>query len=379
MKNTILLVRNVRAKDFGGAETYQLQLAKILKKEKLRPVIITSSRGLRSTAKQQKLKVTRGLHFPLQNWSSWRNLLLPLYFLWQITLCIWYLTLVVRFRPQVLHLQSRDDYIAGTIIGKITHTSVIWTDHADFCAFIWQNLNVKYKNPIGKCIYRLSHIPYKITTISKYEYTKIKQLIHPRKLPNLIVFSNGVIDSYEKYQRITPEPQSFCYIGRIVKEKGITELIEAFNRLMPHYPHAKLHLYGDGADLLQYQKNKNSQVIFHGHTNKPLDALADCEIFILPSYKEGLSLALLDAAMMERSIIATNVGGTNEVVIDHQTGLLVDAKSSDELYRAMCELLDNPKLRKYLATNARERYLKHFDFSTLVSQQLFLIYYNQDE
>lgn len=376
-KPPILLIRNIWSSAYGGAETYQIALAQQLKKDHIPAVIISSSKPLRQAAKKQGIKAIRGCYLFHQNWSGYRNLFLPIYFLWQIVLFCWYLVTIIRFRPQALHIQNRDDMIAGTLAGRLTRTRVIWTDHSDLRLVIWENLNQKYKNPIGKIILKLAPLAYKITTISDYEFNYIKKLIAPRQLPNFIVVKNGVPDQFSAYQKNHPAPQSICHVGRIVDYKGITELIDAFNQISPKFPKATLHFYGDGPDLpiFKHYAESNSRITFHGHTSRPLAALAKNQIFVLASYHEGLSLSLLDAAMMKKAIIATNIDGNPEVIKNHQTGLLVPAKNTKALAAALSQLLKNPDLARRYAQAARQLYLENFDFSKIVKTKLEPLYY----
>ena len=76
---------------------------------------------------------------------------MPFYILWQLLLTIYYAIQFSRFKADVVHLQSKDDFIAGSIAGKLVGAKVIWTDHADL-KHVWKNLCVKYKNPTGKLL-----------------------------------------------------------------------------------------------------------------------------------------------------------------------------------------------------------------------------------
>lgn len=373
----ILLIRNIRKTTYGGGETYQLALARELKKLDHKVIILTSNTPLQKAAKKHQISVQKGLFLPFQNWSGLRNFLLPLYALWQVILFFWYLHIIHKYRPEVLHIQSRDDMIAGTLAGHMTKTKVIWTDHTDLRLVIWENVDKKYKNPIGKFILKLAKYPYKITTVSDYEYKYITNLIKPRKLNNFIVVKNGAIDELSKYQKIKPTKNSICYVGRIIDYKGTGELIDAFNETRQKFPDATLNLYGDGPDLplFKYYAEKNLNIHFKGYTNNPLKAIAENEIFVLPSYHEGLSLSLLDAAMLEKPIIATNIDGNPEVVKDKKTGLLIPMKDEKALKEAIEKLLQDKKLAEKFAKSARKLYEQEFDFQEIVKNKWEPLYY----
>lgn len=373
MSKTVLLIRNIWKDAYGGAEKYQIDLAKILTNNNIKPIIASSSMKVLEEAERNGVPCIHAPYCRRQNWSGWRNILLPLFFLWEIYLYFWYFVLIKKLRPDVLHIQSRDDMIAGTLAAKTCKKRVVWTDHSDLRLVVWENLDKKYKNPIGKLIYKLADIPYRITTISQYEFDYINKLV-PKKLDNFIVVKNGTFDD-ERHNLLKPFGYTIGYIGRIVDYKGIEELIRAFDIISTKYPKASLLLYGDDGDA-EYFKNisKNRRIKFKGYTSDPINAYTKIDIFVLASYHEGLSLSLIDAAMMKKAIIATDVDGNPEIVIDKKTGLLVPAKDYNSLAVALDEVLSDDGLRTRLAKNARKHYEENFNFEKIVKQEIIPLY-----
>lgn len=373
MPKTVLLIRNIWKDAYGGAEKYQIDLAKILTNNNIKPIIASSSMKVLEEAERNGIPCIHAPYCHRQNWSGWRNILLPLFFLWEIYLYFWYFVLIKKLRPDVLHIQSRDDMIAGTLAAKTCKKRVVWTDHSDLRLVVWENLDKKYKNPIGKLIYKLADIPYRITTISQYEFDYINKLV-PKKLDNFIVVKNGTFDD-ERHNLLKPFGYTIGHIGRIVDYKGIEELIRAFDVISTKYPKASLLLYGDDRDA-EYFKNisKNRRIKFKGYTSDPINAYTKIDIFVLASYHEGLSLSLIDAAMMKKAIIATDVDGNPEIVIDKKTGLLVPAKDYNSLAIALDEILSDDGLRTRLAKNARKHYEENFNFEKIVKQEIIPLY-----
>ena len=192
MPKTVLLIRNIHKDAYGGAEKYQIDLAKILMRSDIKPIIVSSSDRVLEESKEANIECIRAPYCRRQNWSGWRNLLLPCFIVWEIYLYFWYRVLIRRVKPDVFHIQSRDDMIAGTLAAKSAHKRIIWTDHSDLRLVVWENLDKKYKNPIGKFIYKISNIPYKITTISQYEYDFVNKLV-PHNLKNFIIVKKPFI------------------------------------------------------------------------------------------------------------------------------------------------------------------------------------------
>ena len=373
---TVLLVRNIWHDAYGGGEKYQIELSKLLVKHGFNPVIVSSSKALLAVAKSSGLKTQRGLWLTHQNWSGYRLLFFGFYVFWQIILFFWYRYLIKKYRPIALHIQSRDDMIAGTLAGHNTKTRVIWTDHADFRE-IWQNVDVKFKNPIGKIIRRVAKYTYKIATVSKSEYNFIAQHAGKNLSKKMVMTPNGIVDKYDS--KFNPEKRSYvkiCFIGRIIASKGVFELIEAFKLAKSQIPNLRLDIIGDGpeAPLARWAAKNTEHISFTGFLNDPMKHLASCDVFVLPTYKEGLSTSLLEASMMQKAIITTDIDNNREIATDHQTGLLVPVKDTKKLCSAIVELAENPDLRIKLAKNARLNYLKNFDFNKIVADLIIPLY-----
>ena len=373
LKPRIILIRNTNPKFYGGGETFQLTLSQILNKNNFTPVIFTSSNKLLKVSQSKKILNQKSPFLRFQNWSGLRNFLLPIYLLWQKYLSFWYRKQFEKYQPAAIMVQSRDDLIAATLAAKKMCIPVFWLDHMDFRSWVLQNVDQKYKNYIGKKILRIAKNVEKIIFISDYERNYFEDLIsHTKigKLENLITIKNGAIDRYAEFEAIKPFPHSLIYLGRLEEYKGIRELIVGFSQVAKKFPEAKLHIYGTGPLLDFCQKHSNSQIIYHGFTDDPLKKIAESEIFILPSYIEGLSLSLIDATMLGKAIIATNIDGNPEVVEDQKNGLLIPAKDIDALAEAIEKLLLNPKLVKEFSHQSRLKYLHEFDYEKTIHEKL---------
>ena len=91
------------------------------------------------------------------------------------------------------------------------------------------------------------------------------------------------------------------------------------------------------------------------------------DIFVLPSLSEGLSLALLEAMAAGKSVVATNVGGNPEVVVEDETGFLVPPRDADALAAKICLLLGNNPRSRRLGENGRIRVQQYFSFQAMVN------------
>ncbi|NEU78908.1 glycosyltransferase family 4 protein [Nostoc sp. UIC 10630] len=154
---------------------------------------------------------------------------------------------------------------------------------------------------------------------------------------------------------------SLVCCGRVGQRKGTFDLIKAFANLPNHQKkYTQLILAGDGeiekAQQLAASLNLSDQVTFLGWINseKRDEVLSQADVFILPSYNEGLPLAILEAMGWSLPVIATPVGGISELVISNQNGLLVTPGNIKQLSSAMELLIENENLRLSLGSNARK-------------------------
>lgn len=376
-KSLILQIRNAAPQDFGGGERYPILLAKELSLLGINIVVLSGSDRLIKFAKQNGVSVKKSWWWKNQSWSGARALLFPAYLLWQTVLFFYYLTIFVRLKPSVIHIQSKDDFIGATLAGKFLGKRVVWTDHADL-KHVLKNITKWYKNPTGHLVYFASRFADNITVVSKSELHEInKSLPKSNVLKNKIrVVYNGSPDHKASHAPVKNHHFTFLIASRLVQDKGVGEAIKAFNSLNKKHPDTKLVILGDGPDQDDFKKQAqaNKNIVFLGHQESPLSLMASCDVFLLPTYHEGFSVALVEAAMLGLPVITTGVGGNVEIIKDGHNGLLVPAKNVKELQKAMEKLYLDQKLNKRLGVNNRDRYLNNYIFSDIVKKYILPIY-----
>lgn len=140
---------------------------------------------------------------------------------------------------------------------------------------------------------------------------------------------------------ISSDAKIYGFIGRVVRDKGINELLEAFIRYTSVYDNNYLLILGplDGLDELREDLVKetitNRKIIFTGGRSDINKCYASLDYVVMPSYREGFSMVLLEAAAMGIPVISSNINGSIDFVIEKETGFLFDVKSSDSLYEAL--------------------------------------------
>lgn len=160
------------------------------------------------------------------------------------------------------------------------------------------------------------------------------------------------------------------FLGRLCKEKGIGELLEAIKDLKVEFP--QLELYLGGVWIEEELKRKAEECGDFVHYLGWIDArekdeyLRQCNIFVLPTYFEGLPMSLLEGMAYGCACVATRVGGIPKVMADREQGLLISAKKVSDLKNALRELLRNQKFQKELGENARKRVIENYEISKRV-------------
>lgn len=201
-----------------------------------------------------------------------------------------------------------------------------------------------------------------------------------KRSPELMVEAKAL----RRKHSIESEETVFCFVGRLVRDKGVQELTEAFEKLQQKHKTIKLFLLGhyeDSVDPISERHKQlianNKNIITTGFSTNVRLYLAASDIFVFPSYREGFPNVVLQACAMELPSIVTNINGSNEIISNLQNGLLIKSKSTDELYTAMQVLLDDKNLRQKLASNARpavvDRFDQHYFWNTLKQEYLILL------
>ncbi len=211
-----------------------------------------------------------------------------------------------------------------------------------------------------------------VTGCSQAILDKGRQLV-PEIISRSSVIYNG-LDS----PTCSPEPPRFdeprlLCLGRLSPEKGFDLAIEAFGAVLQRFPKTRLVICGDGSSRLDLeqmvaQKKLDQSVDFLGWV-KPENVLAlinRSTLVLMPSRQESLPLVALEAALMERPVLATCVGGIPEVVVHEHTGLLVRPEDSQALAEAVAYLLQRPELATRLGQNARRWAERKFNWQSHV-------------
>lgn len=252
----------------------------------------------------------------------------------------------------LLHIEHGSDYVRGTFLITII-------------ARIFDEI-------IGRYILRNAN---KIIAPSKSAANFVK-LLSKRKS---VVIYRGM--PFQDIDTILPEinlqkkyadKKIITFVGRLISGKGVINFLEAIRNLGRSDIIAFIVGYGVEKENLEEYAKRNfmeQKVIFLGKVpfNKAIAILKISNIFVNPSYNEGLPTSVLEAGACRKAIVATNVGGTPEIITHNQSGIIIDPHNTQAIQNALLDLLDDPVRCESLGQNARKEIESKFNWEKSVN------------
>lgn len=204
--------------------------------------------------------------------------------------------------------------------------------------------------------------------VPEYKFITIRNGVIPERFKN-----ENPIGYLEKEFGIPENKKVIGTIGALIKQKGHIYLLDAAEIIIKKYPDTYFLLVGDGKEketLRKLAKTKgiNHNVIFAGLRQDIPQILNSLDIFLLPSLWEGLPMVILEAMASKLCIIATNVGGNHEAIIDGKTGFLVESMNPKEIARRIEYVLNDPEGAKVIAENAYTFFNEKFTVDKMIGQ-----------
>ena len=160
----------------------------------------------------------------------------------------------------------------------------------------------------------------------------------------------------------------FIFVGRIVKDKGINELVHAFDKLSSE--RTDVHLVLIGAEEKQLNPilddtrkiiECNNHIYAIGRREDVRPYLKDADAFVFPTYREGFGMVLIEALAMGTPAISSDIIGCNEIIIENENGTLIPAKDKDALYNVMKKWAENPSVVKRMSELCRNAIVQRYN------------------
>ena len=296
--------------------------------------------------------------------------------------------LYLKYKPILVHHFTIKPCIYGGIIARLLGIKNTINHITGLGPSFYSNrLKIKYVNKILNPFYKYAFNNNKNNIINIFhnnsdKNTFIKKFITKPENTKTIKGSGVDIDYFNKDTLVKFKKRiKLLFPARLIKEKGIIELVNACNNLWNDNYDFTLNIAGEiDKQNRSYLKNKQFQFIYKNPNIKFLGKCSDMrkvynkmDIVILPSWREGLSKALLESAAMSLPIITTNVPGCKDIITNNYSGLLVPVRNEEKLKSAIKKYLDNPELAIKYGENARKTVSKDFTIK-IINEKILKIY-----
>ena len=278
-------------------------------------------------------------------------------------------SLVDRLSPDLLALHSTKAGVLGRLVGGRHGVPAVYTLHG-----VSFTKGVKFHRRVLGVLTELAMRPLTTHAIAVSENDQDLALRLRTLSPERIdVVYNAVVDVSERSHAAGSDPVRLVSVARIDDQKNHDDLLLALSRIPKDL--WELELVGDGPnehriEALSAELGIADSVKMVGRANDVADRLASAQIFVLSTHYEGLPISIIEAMRAGLPIVATDVGGVSELVVNGENGLLVAPRSVDSLAIALEALIGDSDQRVKLGEESRRRFESGFDLDSFVSQTL---------
>lgn len=290
--------------------------------------------------------------------------------------------LLKREKPLIVHSHTPKAGIVGMLAAKIAKVPFRLHTVAGMPLMEATGLKRKILNVVEKLTYACASHVYPNSVGLKDIIVSMK-FCNPQKLKvlgngssngintqffNPDQISKSLTDDLRKQHNIADSDFVFVFVGRLVKDKGINELVVAFEQVQKFHAHAKLLLVGHYENELDplFPKtvaliNQNTSIISVGFQTDVRPYLKLSNILVFPSYREGFPNVVMQAGAMGLPCIVTNINGCNEIITEGVNGTIIPVKDQMELKVKMQLYIENPELYLSQRANARLQITSRYD------------------
>lgn len=229
-----------------------------------------------------------------------------------------------------------------------------------------------------------------IVTISQYSFEKIKKHYSEVDSSKVRIVPNGVdLKKYVLPENVLTFKRRFgldeaapvvLFVGSLIHRKGVLFLAQIAKRVVKTVPNTQFVVVGEGPlkdlliNILAVDNLVGNFVFKSGLTEEALSSLYGCsDVFVLPSIQEGQGIVLLEAAASEKPVVAFNIGGVNEVVLEGKTGFLASRGNCNEFAEALLKLLGDAVLRQKMGEAGRRFVGENFTWD-ICAQKMLNVY-----
>lgn len=185
------------------------------------------------------------------------------------------------------------------------------------------------------------------------------------------------LDKFEKAKTILLNDSfKFLFVGRVVEDKGVNELVSAFCNLSRDFEDIELYIIGPIESNNPVSNNtlklikEHPRIICKGFQSRPEDYMKSCDVLCLPSYREGFGTVVIEAAATSTPTIGSNIPGLRDSIVDNETGLLFEPRSVSQLEEKMRRLYLDSGLCTKLGRSALSRVEENFRYEVIAEKQI---------
>lgn len=291
-----------------------------------------------------------------------------------------------KCKPNIIHCNTPKASFLGLLAGFITRVPIrIYYIHGfryEGTFGIKRTLLVCMEKISCFCATNIIAVSNGIKETANKEISNKKiSIIHNGSSNGMIIndFVNASYDNGKTRTELNILDQDFVYgfVGRLVGDKGINELVESFNELNKTNDSIKLILVGSYEEDLDPIKDStkkiiknNPNIIETGFQKDVKKYLSIMDVFVSPSYREGFGLSLLEANLMQIPVIATNITGYKEIIMEGKNGFLIPSKNKDALHNKMNEVYENKHLLIDMKYFCRENVITKYNHDDVIIKAL---------
>lgn len=288
-----------------------------------------------------------------------------------------YYKLFRKLKPNLVLAYTIKPNIYGSVVSRLLKIPTISTITGLGTVFLNNNLSSK----LARWMYKKALVKNKVFFQNRSDMALFISNHIVKESQSDLISGSGI--NTEKFKTSKPLPHqenvTFLMISRLLKDKGLIEYIEAIRLVKKEYPNTSFKLLGDlytqNPTAIQEEELKSwiqeGIIEYLGYKDDVKSEIEKADIVVLPSYREGLSRVLLEAASLERPIITTNVPGCKDVVKDKKNGYLCHAKDINDLKDKMIDMISLPyKERVKMGKYGREKVIQEFDKEIVIKKYL---------
>jgi glycosyltransferase involved in cell wall biosynthesis len=318
----------------GGGVTHIRQIGEKFRKEGAEVVYVLGGNGIACNKLRESGFKVHSLNNLKRDLSPFNDMLSLLSLIW----------IILTERPQVCSWHTAKIGALGRIAAMITFRRSYYVPHGVPFVNTPENKGYKKYQKLEKI---LSYLPSKIIGVCEFDKNEYLRIGVPDK--KILVIRNGMLGKFDKAWQLTDEPVNFITAARFEDQKDYTTLAAACDSLFKDNKEFTLSIYGDGQYESQvkhlFKHFPDGVVRFCGVVDNFAEKLALADVFILSSFWEGLPRSIIEAMACKKPIIASDVGGCSELVIDNESGYLIPIRNVSTMTNAMNEYIENkPKI-----------------------------------